>query len=106
VLACGTAGPATTTTAPQAIVVDLQQTGVLRALFHQEEAEVAAAAAADKKAGAGPAQQARAPAMDASQEPQDDKLAALHAADADSRTGGAAAAPQANGDGPRPTASR
>jgi hypothetical protein len=83
-------------TSLQAIVVDLQKTGVLRALFQQEEAE-AAAAEGQHKAGGTPAQAAGDEQEDSTGAPPDAGTAAQCAASADSRTGKGGAAPQANG---------
>lgn len=82
----------------QAIVVDLQKTGVLRALFQQEEAD-AAAAEGHHKADGTPAQAAGDAKSEAAGAPTDAESAAQCAASADSRTGKGGAAPQANGGG-------
>ena len=80
----------------QAIVVDLQHTGVLRALFQQEEAE-AAAAEGHHKAGGTPSQVAGDATNDPTETLPDAESAAQCAASADSRTGKCGAVPQANG---------
>ena len=83
-------------TSVQAIVVDLQKTGVLRALFQQEEAEAAAAEGQHKASGAS-APAAGDEKKDSTQAPPDAESAAQCAASADSRTGKGSTAPQANG---------
>ena len=85
------------TAVPQAIVADLQHTGILRALFHRGEVEATAAEAQQQAGGEAAQHDGDTTSSSSSEGPPDAETLAEQAAEVDDRTNITGIAPRSNG---------